>query len=149
MCGNFFFKVIINNIPLFFFLGISIFQLDIELIFTVTNVTMATKHKIKSYLYSGNISVHTMKRTIKFQHHMHLWHISDKLLSIINIFSRPQYLLLLFIDFPIHFPYVNFKYSGCLFFKCLSKLRYTLWKQNNVCPVFSLWVNLNLYFLKM
>ena len=128
-------KVIIKN----FFcsqLGIPIFWFYIELIFRVTKwLWLSKKHHRAIY----------MQRASQFIDWREKWNFSRTWIfdtslvnysSIIQIFSRPQYFLFSFKGFLIHFPSVHFKYSGCLFSKCLSKLTDALWKQNKVCPLF-------------
>lgn len=117
-------------------LRIPIFWFYIELIFRVTKWPWLLKKAPQSYLHADSISVHWMKRKMKFQQNMNFDTSLVNYSSIIQIFSRPQYFLFSFRGFLVHFPSVHFKYPGCLFSKCLSKLTDALWKQNKVCPLF-------------
>lgn len=62
-------------------------------------IIMTVYQKLKttqSYWYAAWIWVPTMRREMKFQCCMNLWHLPDKLFRVIHIFNRAQYLLLSF-----------------------------------------------------
>lgn len=50
----------------------------------------------QSYWYAAWVWVRTMRRKMKSQCCMNLWHLPGKLCSVIHILNRPQYLLLPF-----------------------------------------------------